>query len=156
MFKKLFLFVIIITFSNFILNHLNSINKVKSKNSKQKNIVNFNNISTDLSTDIDNYIDETIQKYDEPFVKTSNPNNDIKTMINDEEQKKYINGLSTILKEQKSTNAGVPINFNPNLEQQKFIKNNMDNRIVQKKDIFLPKKNNIIEAINEDNNLASF
>ena len=156
MFKKLFLFVIIITFSNFILNHLNSINKVKSKKPKQKNTVNFNNISTDLSTDIDNYIDETIQKYDEPFVKTSNPNNDIKTMINDEEQKKYVNGLSTILQEQKSTNAGVPNNFNPNLEQQKFIKNNMDNRIVQKKDIFISKKDINIEAINEDNNFASF
>lgn len=157
MFKKILIFIIIITFTNFIINHLNGINSLTNKKKTQNNNVNLNDkITTELSTDIENYIDETINKYDVPYVKDNDITNNIKNMINIEEQKKYINGLSSILQEQKSTNAGVPTNFNPNLENQNIIKNNMDNRIVQKKDIFISNKNINIDAINEENNFASF
>ena len=73
-------------------------------------------------------------------------------MVNKEEQKKYINNINNILDEQKNSNYGIPTSFKPNYSKQKFVKQEMDNRILQKKNIFVSSKNININAANQDSN----
>ena len=79
---------------------------------------------------------------------------EVKEMINEEEQKKYINNVNNVLDEQKKSSYGVPTTFKPDYSKQKFIKQEMDNRVLQKKNIFVSSKNININAANQDSNNA--
>lgn len=154
MYKNLLFLVIVITFSYFIINHISDM-EVKEKKKKKKKVNNFSKpISTELSTNIDEYIDETINKYDKPLVTDHNPMDEVKEMINEEEQKKYINNVNNVLDEQKKSSYGVPTSFKPDYSKQKFVKQEMDNRVLQKKNIFVSSKNININAANQDSNNA--
>ena len=130
MYKNLLFIIIFITFSYFIINHITDMEVKK----KEKSINNFSKpISTELSTNIDEYIDETINKYDKPLVTDHNPMDKVKEMVNKKEQENYINNLNNVLDEQKNSSYGVPTSFKPDYSKQKFVKQQMENRILQKK-----------------------
>lgn len=154
MYKNLLFIIIFITFSYFIINHITDM-EVKKKKKKEKSINNFSKpISTELSTNIDEYIDETINKYDKPLVTDYNPMDKVKEMVNKKEQENYINNLNNVLDEQKNSSYGVPTSFKPDYSKQKFVKQQMENRILQKKNIFVSSKNININAANQDSNNA--
>ena len=153
MYKNLLFIIIFITFSYFIINHITDMEVKKKK--KEKSINNFSKpISTELSTNIDEYIDETINKYDKPLVTDHNPMDKVKEMVNKKEQENYINNLNNVLDEQKNSSYGVPTSFKPDYSKQKFVKQQMENRILQKKNIFVSNKNINIIAANQDSNNA--
>ena len=73
--------------------------EIKPKKNKKNNF--SKPISTELSSNIDEYIDETINKYDKPHITNHNPMDKIKNMINKKEQENYINNINNVLDEQK-------------------------------------------------------
>ena len=126
--------------------------EIKPKKNKKNNF--SKPISTELSSNIDEYIDETINKYDKPHITNHNPMDKIKNMINKKEQENYINNINNVLDEQKKSNYGVPTSFKPDYSKQKFIKQEMENRVLQKKNIFVSSKDITINAANQDSNNA--
>lgn len=147
MYKNLLFLVIVITFSYFIINHVSDM-KIKLK---KKNKNNFSKpISTELSSNIDEYIEETINKYDKPYVTNNNTMDEVKKLVNKKEQENYINNINNVLDKQKESSYGVPSSFKPDFSKQNFIKQEMDNRVLQKKDIFIKNKNLSINPANQD------
>ena len=78
----------------------------------------------------------------------------VKEMVNKKEQENYINNLNNVLDEQKNSSYGVPTSFKPDFSKQKFVKQQMENRILQKKNIFVSNKNINVIAANQDSNNA--